>query len=178
MEEIWLDIIGYEGQYQISNLGKVRSLDRIDTRGYNQKGRILRIKFTKNTGYATVSLSSGSQVVQHRVHQLVAKHFVQNPYNKRVVNHIDGDKKNNNYDNLEWNTHSENNKHAIDNGLRNSSKGEKHGKSKLTKNDVIFIRSNYDPSNEELNAQSLADKFGVKKRAIFGVILKETWKHI
>lgn len=110
MEEVWKDINNYEGLYQISSYGKVRSLDR-----GNRKGRVLKLNPTK--GYLGVFLSKYGNSNKFQVHRLVCQMFLENPENKCCVNHKDGDKSNNNVLNLEWVTHSENIKHAFDNGL-------------------------------------------------------------
>lgn len=117
MQEIWKDIRGYEGKYQVSNLGRVKSLPRTfirkDNRRYVVKECILSNGLA-SAGYYTVNLESKT----HTVHRLVAETFIDNNLNKKCVNHIDGDKKNNNIKNLEWVSYSENNKHAYDSGLK------------------------------------------------------------
>ena len=97
MKEIWKDIVGYEGRYQISNYGNVMSLN------YNQKGIKKKMKpMVDNVGYAKVNLrKDGKQHIKY-VHRLVAEAFIPNPNNFPVVNHIDEIKTNNRYDNLEW----------------------------------------------------------------------------
>ena len=110
MEEIWKAIEGYEGKYEVSNLGRVRSLDmKFDriwngiTQHYHVKGRILKQK-TDNKGYAFIGLSNGARhnISYFRVHQLVAKAFIPNPDNLPQVNHKDENKQNNIVSNLEW----------------------------------------------------------------------------
>lgn len=123
MKEIWKDIEGFEGYYQVSNLGRVRSVDRVVTQfnGWANakrptKGRIRTI--TKQTqGYSQVGLCKNGVQKSYRLNRLVAKAFVPNPDNKLYVNHIDGNKDNNRADNLEWVTNSENIMHAYKNGL-------------------------------------------------------------
>ena len=120
--EIWKDVQGYEGLYQVSNLGRVRSMDRWrknGTNGYIQKGRILKQEIS-NCGYSMVHLSFNGKVKGVLVHRLVAIAFIPNPQNKEQVNHIDGRKQNNNTDNLEWATQSENTIHAHKKGLMTS----------------------------------------------------------
>lgn len=121
MNETWKDIIGYEGFYQISSLGRVRSLDRTvyfkNNKGCRKYiGKIIRQKY--HNDYAMVNINKNKEMETLYIHRLVATHFVENPDNKNVVNHIDGVKSNNEYDNLEWVTQAENNKHALDMGLR------------------------------------------------------------
>ena len=114
MEEIWKDIKGYEGLYQVSNLGRIKSFPRIGTQ--TKKERIK--KFVKSfNGYYRVSLwkNGKSQVVS--VHRLVVKAFINNMNDNLQVNHIDGNKENNAIYNLELVTPKENIKHALDNKL-------------------------------------------------------------
>lgn len=119
MEEKWKDIINYEGYYQISNFGNIRSLDRKIrfNKGYSiKKGKMLKPILNKK-GYYKVSLSKNQKEKRFFIHRLVAIHFIENPLSKEQVNHKDGNKKNNRVDNLEWCTNLENQRHAIKNGL-------------------------------------------------------------
>lgn len=112
MEEEWRDIIGYEGLYQVSNLGRVRSLDRTfirsDGRLHNKQGRILTPG--KNPrGYLFVNLSDiNHKITPTRIHRLVVQTFIPNPECLPQVNHIDENKLNNSITNLEWCTNSYN----------------------------------------------------------------------
>lgn len=115
MEEIWKDIEGYDGLYQVSNTGRVRSFIKWKDR-ISETPRILK-QARQKTGYLFVGLSKDSNVKYERIHRLVAKAFLDNPENKPEVNHIDGDKTNNNLFNLEWATRSENGKHSYRMGL-------------------------------------------------------------
>ncbi len=123
--EIWKDIKGFEGYYQISNLGSVRSLDRFDGVNY-RKGQPIKPTL-KHNGYLQVGLRKHNKRKYILVHRLVAIHFIDNPKNKKQVNHIDCNKKNNKVNNLEWVTSRENQLHAKENGLRdNMPSGENH----------------------------------------------------
>lgn len=105
MNEIWKDIKGYEGLYQVSNLGRVRSVDRYvkQKEGFYQyiKGRIRKSKLN-NGGYMLVSLSKDNKGKTFLIHRLVAQAFIPNSENKPQVNHIDENPCNNCVDNLEW----------------------------------------------------------------------------
>ena len=101
MIEEWRTIVGYEGQYEVSSYGRVRSLDRYDRMNRFWKGRILNLH-TGTGGYLFVGLSSNGNEKNYLVHRMVAQAFIPNPDNLPQVNHKDEDKTNNNVDNLEW----------------------------------------------------------------------------
>lgn len=104
MKEIWKDIKDYEGLYQVSNLGRVKSLRRLITNQYNSfyiEEKILKI-WKNNKGYGLVTLSKNGTHKKFQVHRLVALHFLPNPSNLPEVNHKDENKLNNSVDNLEW----------------------------------------------------------------------------
>ncbi|MEH7116087.1 NUMOD4 motif-containing HNH endonuclease [Neobacillus vireti] len=157
-EEVWKDINGFEGYYQVSNIGRVRSVDRIDSLNRLHKSRLTTI-YDNGKGYKRVSLYKESNNYYRYVHRLVAEVFIDNPDNKTDVNHIDGDKSNNNYTNLSWVTKKENIQHAVKNELIKT--GEKSKAAKLSEEDVKYIREYYDPKNKKFNANSLSNKFNV-----------------
>jgi len=126
---MWKEILGYEGYYEVSSKGEVRSLDRevCVKVGDSIVIRKLKGKLMKLTegvlqngapGYMVVNLRKEGVSNVVPVHVLVAKSFLNNPTNLPLVNHIDGDKHNNNISNLEWASYSENNSHALRTGLR------------------------------------------------------------
>lgn len=119
MIEVWEDIEGFEN-YQISNLGRVKSKERY-TKIKNgvmslRKEKILKLSHNKK-GYAQTVLYKNKKPITVKIHRLVAQAFIPNPENKPQVNHKDGNKDNNFVNNLEWLTDKENKQHAIKNGL-------------------------------------------------------------
>jgi len=179
MKEIWKDIKGYEGQYQISNLGRVKSLARIQKIGLrNIKIKPLKeiiLKQSKSTsGYYQVCLCKNSVKKTHAIHKLVAKHFILNENNKKQVNHIDGNKTNNFYKNLEWCSYHENLRHAIKNGLR--AVNEKNGRAKLKNIEVLQIRQLY-KTGKYTHAQ-LGEMYGIASSTTQQVISRRYWKTI
>lgn len=111
MEEIWKDIVGYEGLYQVSNLGRVKSLDRIDASGHRRKGKILKPRINHD-GYVQINLHKNSIRKTVSVHRIVAIAFIPNTENKREVNHVDENKANNHVSNLQWCSPKENVNHG------------------------------------------------------------------
>lgn len=174
MEEIWKDVEGYEGLYQVSNLGKVRSIDRevkTSTGFRKYKGMVLKQRIVKEYLYVNFGTRS-----THRVHRLIAKAFVPNPDNLPEVNHIDGNKLNNNIDNLEWCTSKENINHSWGKGLSKSRKGEKTNLSKLKEGDVLEIRRLHKTKKYKL--RQLGAMFNVSEGCVSMIVNKLTWKHI
>lgn len=124
--EIWKNIKGYEGCYQVSNMGRIKSLSR---KVWNGKAyfwtsvRVLRPGIDRD-GYFLVNLSKNGKAKTEKVHRLVAKAFIPNPENKEAVNHIDEDPSNNKMENLEWATVSENNNHGWHNKRSSKSRSK------------------------------------------------------
>lgn len=123
--EEWKDIKGYEGKYQVSNLGRVRSLDR----EYNNHGTMVPIKgkvlsFNNCRGYSLVTLCKDSKCYKAKVHRLVAEAFIPNPDNKPCIDHINIDRADNRVENLRWCTGEEN----MNNPITKSKIALLHGK--------------------------------------------------
>jgi len=177
-KEIWKDVVDYEGIYEVSNFGNIRSVDRVITykNGYkvSYEGKT-KAQVKDKYGYNYVSLYKNQNNKQGMVHRLVAQAFIPNIENKPQINHIDGNKGNNNVVNLEWATAQDNMTHASVNGLLEDVSGEKHYKSKLTEENVQEIRER---SGNGETYQSLADEFGVVKSTIGFIVNRETWKHV
>lgn len=176
MREIWKDVQGYEGQYKVSNLGRVKSIKRKLDSGRSVSEKILNSSSKKKTqdGYLMVALAGKT----FRVNRLVAAAFIPNPNNKPVVNHIDGDKENNKADNLEWATISENMLHAYRCGLKTAMIGEKNPNAKLTKDQVKAIRNEYVPYSQQYGSNALAKKYNVSNVTITNIVNYKTYKNV
>jgi DNA-binding transcriptional regulator YiaG len=131
-------------------------------------GRVLKLQ-PNGKGYLRFAAQTEKGKKLFFVHREVAKRYVPNPENKPQVNHIDGNKTNNNADNLEWVTNYENRQHAIKNGLHTS--GDNCSWSKLSSLDVAFIRQ-----HPEMERKKLADLFGVTPSTISNIRYKRSWK--
>ena len=120
--EIWVDIKEYQGDYLVSNKGRIKSL----------KFKLPRIRKDGNNGhgYRFIPLTKNGVTKNFYIHRLVAEHFIPNPENKSTVNHKDGNKNNNCVDNLEWATQSENSQHGFDTGLNKQKSGAENKSSK------------------------------------------------
>ena len=174
-EEVWKDIEGFEGIYQVSNFGRVKSLDREITnlvgRTYSVKGVVLRQ--TLRNGYQRVILSLDGKATHVSVHRLVALAFVDNPENKEYVHHIDSDKMNNHMDNLEWATPLENSRDARINNLYIS--GSRSPDSKLEIEVIPNILDLY--FNKGLFQSEIGEKYNVSQSMISHVIRGESWHY-
>lgn len=152
MEEIWRDVKGYEGLYQVSNLGRVKSLERfIKTRknkngmnGYIHKQESIRIPTKDYKGYLRLNLCKEGKQKPFKVHRLVAQAFIPNPNNLPQVNHKDENKENNCITNLEWCTNEYNHNY----GTRNKRVAEKQKGRKIPfeqiKNKIAVLQINKD----------------------------------
>ena len=178
MEEIWKEIDGGYEQYQVSNLGRIKSLKR-------KKEKILHLDKDRY-GYMNVYLSKDGVMKKFKVHRLVAIAFIENTNNYPEINHIDGNKENNSVDNLEWVTRSQNLKHAHKMGLKKFSTKEglpcggvsyreHNGNHKLTEHDVDEIRKLYIPNSPIFGGRALARKYGVGATTIWNILNNNTW---
>jgi len=169
-KEIWKDIERYEGLYQVSNLGRVRSLARENGYGSRKETRLRKFKISRY-GRAEIVLSKNKKLKNYFVHRLVAKAFIPNPFNKPCVNHKDGNPLNNRVENLEWVTYKENDLHARKNKLYG---GEKNNTAKLKEKDVVFIRENFG----KFSYKELAKMFDITPNHIYKIIKKYCWKYV
>lgn len=156
---MWADIPDVEG-YEASHKGEIRN---------KKTGRILK-QFVGKDGYIRTQIAGKTRLV----HRMIADTYLRKQEGKNFVNHMDGDKQNNNVGNLEWVTRSENMKHAYMHGLK-SSAGSQNGRSKLKMSDVVYIRKNYVPGDKEFGATALAKKYGVARQTISAVASGQNW---
>lgn len=167
MIEEWRDIDGYDGKYQVSNFGQVRSFKY-------KTPRILRAGLMQ--GYLGVQLCKNGTIKTCKVHRLAAQAFIPNPDNKPQVNHIDGDKTNNRVDNLEWCTGAENATHALVTGLQKS--GAKLYNAKFTDEQASEILKLYVKGSREFGSVALSKKYGVSHNSILRLIHGQSYKNV
>lgn len=172
MIEAWEIIPGWEGRYEVSSLGRVRSVTRVirlrngSTR--IAEGVVLKQRVYKE-GYFVVTFKDGGKSYMQLPHRLVALAFIPNPQNLRTVNHKDGNKLNNVVENLEWMTHSENLIHASENLLMPH--GKDNPETKMTEDQVLACVTTL----KHLTATQLADMFSVDKTNIYCIRSGKTW---
>jgi len=143
--------------------------------GIFRDGKELSTSLT-NKGYKTFH-SSVKKIRKHiSIHRAVALLYVPNPNNLPQVNHIDGDKLNNHYTNLEWVTNKQNRIHAIENGLMKVGTDYEH--TKLSEDDVKYIRENYIPKHPEYGGVALSKKFNVGSAQISRIVNNTRWTHL
>ena len=166
-KETWAEIKGYEGLYDISNFGRVKSRKK-----YNVPNEIIKRQRVTQFGYMSVTLWKDKKLKHFFIHQLVCIAFLNNNKNKLFVNHINGIKTDNIILNLEWCTHSENRRHAYNTGLQNATIGISHGMAKLTEAQVLNIFNSKDSSSK------LSKIYGVCSGAIGNIKTGFAWGHI
>ena len=183
--EVWKDVVGYEGLYQVSSYGRVKSLGRFITwrnkNGSRWINTSIRALGEIQTGRLNISLCKNGSTKTYIAHRLVALHFIPNPNNLPEVNHKDENPKNNNVDNLEWATRQYNLTYGtvierrVKTRLKNNKwhlHGEMMGGSKLKKKEVIEIY--YSP----LASRKLAKIHNVNKTQILRIKNKTIWKYL
>lgn len=173
--EEWRAVAGYEGIYEVSNLGRVLSLPRILTDGHRRKGVMLALK-DGDKGYISVALSHANKQEPIRVHILVARAFIPNPQDKPGVNHKFGNKSDNRAWMLEWATAKENSVHGFATGLIVAARGEQSGNAVLTEALVIEIRERIKLRKESMRAIALSLR--VSPNAVRSIKTGRTWRHV
>lgn len=171
-KEIWKEIRNYPN-YQVSNLGRVKSLRR-NLRGGSTRNQEIILKPRKTRlGYLLVAIYNPTRK-DVSIHRLVGKSFVNNPYNKPDINHIDGVKSNNNSTNLEWVTKSENLKHNFKLGVRNV-QGQNAPNSRLKNHDVLQIRKMH---KDKIPISDICSKFNICESSVRQIANRTTWFNV
>lgn len=176
MTEEWRDIAEFEGFYQASSLGRIRSVDRYvicaDGRKYFCKGRILTTFQGTTCNYLSVQFSKENVPSKHLVHRLIAKTFLGlDDLSALEVNHIDGNRHNNQVTNLEIVTHQQNIDHSVSTGLKNDY-GELHKRARLTNGQARMAREMW---SKGVQQKDIAEMYGVSRQLINNVIRNKTY---
>lgn len=180
MKEVWRPIKGFDGVYEVSNLGKIRSVDRkgqmkSQSLGYvarKYKGKIIAQNLDSRGMYLIAHLSINGKSCAKLVHRLVAEAFIENPMGLPEINHIDENKQNNAVTNLEWCDHIYNNNYGTKAG---STRGEKNSRSKFTEETIRSFRSEYIPRDKEYGLTPLARKYGISVTHACSIVKGRRW---
>jgi len=175
LNEIFLPVKGYEGLYEVSNYGRIKSCKRIVPHGrhgtFELKEKYLKIQKEK-AGYVTCALCINGKAKRFKIHRLIALSFIPNPTNKADINHKNGIKTDNRIENLEWCTSSENQRHALNNGLKIPKYGTMHHSTKLTINEVKEI------FKSGQSCMKLSKKYNICHSSIHDIKTGKTWSSV
>jgi hypothetical protein len=172
-DEIWKPVPGFEGYYEVSDFGRVRSLTRITNyRGRTHKGRMLN-PGTNHAGYPEVTLCKPSTRQHWFIHELVLAAFIRPRHNGEITRHKDGNPENNMLDNLSWGTHAENVADSIDHGT--FERGSMRKQAKLTETKVVAMRR---AASAGMPIKKIAAEAGVAYRTAAHAIAGTKWEHV
>jgi len=174
-KEIWLPTKYFSHRYEVSNIGRVRSLDAFvnhKSGGKSFKKGIVLKQFKTPKGYMAVTLACDSVQKTMLVHRVVAESFIDNPYNKPQINHINCIKNDNRVENLEWCTNQENLIHKMENGLCNCVRGESHHLAKLNVEMVEEIRIRLSKGE---SGKSICKDYNVSNVTIYNIKKGKIW---
>lgn len=169
-QEIWVPVLGYEGRYEVSNLGRIKSFYHCDKKLITPKIKAIQ---TNPNGYKTITLSVNRRVKGFMVSRLVLAAFDKPMPSTIDCRHLDGDKSNNKLNNLKWGTRKENEADKLLHGTRPL--GETNGASKMKSDQILKIRELHE---QGLNSRQIADMFNSCQQNIWHIINRKTWKHI
>lgn len=177
--EIWKPVPDYEGYYEVSDLGRIRSVDRTimislngKTFARKLKGKILRQAFDGRNHYLQANLAKDGKQHMVLIHRIVASAFLENPLNLPEVNHKDENKANNCASNLEWCTHKYNNNYGA---KKTSGNGENNPMNKFSEDVVKEIKRVYKPRDKSFGNKALSEKYGISQTHISAIIHGRRW---
>lgn len=179
MKEVWKPVSGFEGIYEISNKGRLKSLPKIRT-GISRSGHPTIRKYKerisgpyKGSRYQIVSLFKDGKAYPHLMHRLVASHFIPNPDNLPEVNHKDGNKTNNNSDNLEWTDRAGNSIHST--RVLGKNIGSKASNVILNEEEVMEIVFKI---QKGMTQAEVASEYGVSRSTVSKIMQGRNWNHV
>jgi len=174
MMENWKDCKGWEGLYEVSDLGRVRSIKRVKKThlGYRDYGGFIVNPFICTNGYMAVNFTDSNVREQVMIHRLVLTAFEGEPLNKHECCHYDGDRENNHLKNLRWDTRKNN--HADKKRHGTDFRGSKNPFAKLTEQKVIEIRL----ARRHYTYKQIADIYGVSVGCIAKIMCRQSWRHV
>ena len=181
MTELWLPVVGFEGCYEVSDRGRVRSLHRIvkhPREGYERrlKGRMMALQISRtNCGYRTVRLYQDGVGKTFTVHSLVAEAFIGPCPEGQEVLHGAAGVLNNSVENLSYGTHTENMRDKRRDGTEPDRRGELHNNSKLTEKQVLKIR---ELCSAGVAPKEIAEQFSIHSRHVSNIARRTYWAHI
>lgn len=177
--EQWKAIPGFEGYYEASTLGNIRSVSRkvIIHGASGDYERSLKSKpmtpLPDGKGYyLMVELSRDGRSKRYLIHRLVAQTFIENPESLPEVNHKDENKRNNRVDNLEWCTHAYNNNYG---SKKTASRGEGNAQCKFSEATILELKRQYKPNDPEFGTKGLSEKFGISISHVSAIIHGRRW---
>jgi hypothetical protein len=175
--EIWKDIEKFNGEYQVSNIGRIRSKEAIIIRSngrlHTRVSKVLKPSLDK--GYLKGSVCVDKKMIPYKIHRLVAECFLENPKKYNEVNHINGIKHDNRVENLEWCTRSQNIIHALKNGLLPVTRGSQRTQAKMNEETVLNI---YELRKKGCQRKDILKELGITVHMYKGVISNKSWKHV
>lgn len=174
MTEIWKNVDGF-GFYEVSNLGRVRSISHVDSMGRLKTGKVLKSNPDSRGLYLLINLYQNGKSHVKLIHRLVAKAFIPNPCGYPEVNHIDEYKTNNCANNLEWCNHVYNNNYGK---KLHYTRGENNPQAIITRDDAAFIREHHIPFDRECGTTALAKRFGISATHVSAIVHGRRWAWI
>lgn len=181
MEEIWKDVVGFEGRYKVSSLGRIKSLKReihcSDGRVFTRKEMFFN-NINTVSGYYTFSFHKEGRLYTRKLHRIIAEAFIPNPENKPYINHKNCVRTDNRIENLEWCTHKENMQHAFASGSfknRRPPSGDKNGQAKLKNSDIPVIRKML---SEGMKQKDIALIYGINPTQISQIKHRREWASV